>query len=162
VVQVIVNPTYPSITGNPTTTEEVQARPPNPGAGTAPDPLKPQPVPSPPVETITDPEDIELENINTEKNRPEKENRYPQPQQHTADTRKTTGFPTTTPAADVPHISQMQSASLNSRADRHLKMAALYERLAQLHTEEATEALAQDAAAYADAAENIRWRLVRF
>ncbi|KAH6961866.1 hypothetical protein BKA56DRAFT_185824 [Ilyonectria sp. MPI-CAGE-AT-0026] len=41
----------------------------------------------------------------------------------------------------------------NSRAIRHKRMAALYERLAQLHREEAAEALGTDEVAYADEAE---------
>lgn len=40
--------------------------------------------------------------------------------------------------------------SSNSRAIRHRKMAALYQRLAQLHREEAEEAAAFEEAEYAD------------
>ena len=58
---------------------------------------------------------------------------------------------TRTPAPNLTWL-----GTLNSRADRHLKMAALYQRLAQLHREEAVESLGFDPAAYADEAESAR------
>lgn len=75
--------------------------------------------------------------------------------------------PRTDSKAELPQIaptieqpsSRTYLASPSPRADRHLKMAALYQRLAQLHREEALEAMGDDATTYVDEVERNRWRL---
>jgi hypothetical protein len=59
------------------------------------------------------------------------------------------------PRVEAKQLRGRSFISSNSRASRHRKMAALYQRLAQLHREEAEEADALDEAeaAYADEAE---------
>ncbi|KAH8898482.1 hypothetical protein GQ53DRAFT_418090 [Thozetella sp. PMI_491] len=59
--------------------------------------------------------------------------------------------------ANSPPASPARPVPSNARADRHLKMAVLYQRLAQLHTEEAMEMLGQHATSYADEVESTRW-----